>query len=98
MQFLVIGYDGNDENAMERRLAVRKEHVQTFKANYEAGTFLFGCAILNNEDKMIGSVIICEFESEEGLKENWLNNEPYVIGEVWKTVEIRRVQVPSIVI
>lgn len=28
MQFLVIGKDGTDEKAMERRLAVRRPHLE----------------------------------------------------------------------
>ena len=96
MQFIVTGYDGNDDKAMERRLAVREKHLETFKANYEKGIFLFASAILNEENQMIGSMIICQFSSEKKLKENWLKNEPYVTGDVWKTIEIKRAKVPEL--
>lgn len=97
MQFLVLGYDGNDEKSMDRRLAAREKHLQIFKENYDKGIFLYGAAILNNEGKMIGSMIVCEFESKDELKRRWLDSDPYITDKVWLRLEIRRAQVPSFV-
>ena len=97
MQFFVLGYDGNDEKAVDRRLAAREKHLQTFKENYDKGIFLYGAAILNDEGKMIGSMIVCEFESKDELKQRWLDSDPYITGKVWQRLEIRRAQVPSFV-
>lgn len=94
MQFLVIAYDGTDEGAMERRLAAREAHLKTFKEIYEKGIFLYGTAILNEDGRMIGSMIVCDFTSRTDMDEQWLEQEPYVLGDVWKTVEIKRAQVP----
>ncbi len=94
MQFLVLGYDGKDEGAMARRLAVREAHLKGFRDKLGQGNFLYGSAILDDDGKMIGSLIICDFPSKEALEEQWLKEEPYVVGGVWKRIEITRAQVP----
>lgn len=95
MQFLVTGYDGTDERALERRLAVREAHLKSFRERCEQGTFLFGSAILSDEGKMIGSLIVCEFPSRQDLEDQWLKSEPYVTGDVWRRIEISRAKVPE---
>jgi uncharacterized protein len=94
MQFIVTGYDGTDEKAQERRLASRDAHIKTLKENIEKKNVLYGAAILNDEKKMVGSVIICEFASRDALKKEWLSTEPYVIGNVWQKIEIKEAQIP----
>lgn len=96
MQFLVIAYDGTDEGAMARRAAARDAHLKAFRERYEKGVFLYGAAILSDEGRMIGSMIVCEFASREELDEQWLRHEPYVVGGVWKTIDVRRAQVPPV--
>ncbi|WDP89362.1 MAG: hypothetical protein HUN04_06340 [Desulfobacter sp.] len=93
MQFIVIGRDGTDENALERRMAAREEHLETAKKMHESGNWLYAAAILNDEGKMAGSMIVCEFESREALEKEWLDNEAYVRGKVWETVEIKEAAV-----
>ncbi len=94
MQFIVLGYDGADEGAPARRMAAREAHLKGLVEKIEQGIFLYGAAILDEDGKMIGSLIICDFPSRDALKEQWLKNEPYVVGEVWKRIEIVRAQVP----
>ena len=36
------------------------------------------------------------FDSEDRLRKEWLDQEPYILGDVWKTVEIKRAQVPPL--
>lgn len=93
MQFIVIAYDGTDEKAFDRRLAVRESHLKLANELYESGTWLFASAILNDEGKMIGSMIVCDFPSRDELDE-WLKVEPYITGHVWQKIEINRAQVP----
>ena len=93
MQFIVIGRDGTDENALDRRMAAREAHLDTAKKMHESGRWLYAAAILNDEGKMAGSVIVCDFESREALQKEWLDNEAYVRGNVWETVEITRAAV-----
>ena len=33
MQFLILGYDGKDENALNRRMAVREAHLELAHKN-----------------------------------------------------------------
>ncbi len=95
MQFLVLGYDGTDEEAPARRQAVREAPLKGFKEKAAQGIFLYGSAILDDDGKMIGSMIVCDFPSKEAMHEQWLINEPYILGEVWKRIEIHRAQVPA---
>lgn len=87
MQFLIIGLDGSDADAHQRRLAAREEHIKLGDVLLEAGNLWYGAAILDDDGKMIGSAYMVDFPSENDLQE-WLKREPYVVGEVWKKIEI----------
>ena len=94
MQFVLVAYDGTDEGAAERRLAVRAEHLRLGKELHETGKWLYAAGILDDAGKMIGSMIVCDFPSKEKLQREWLDHEPYVLGEVWERIAIHRAQVP----
>ena len=96
MQFIVTGYDGTDENALKRRMAAREDHLAMAKEMADSGCWLFAAAMLNDDQKMVGSVIVCEFESKQALKTQWLDKEPYVLGRVWERVEITPAAVPPL--
>jgi uncharacterized protein YciI len=87
MQFILTGYDGADAGALDRRMAVREEHLKKIEILKKSGEFLFGGAILDEEGKMIGSVIVYEFPDRQSLDEK-LKEEPYLINGVWKKIEI----------
>lgn len=86
MNFLVIGKDY--PNVLERRMACRADHVKTLDDLKAKGHMQYGGAMLNDEGQMIGSAVICNFASKEELQELWLNTEPYILGQVWETIEI----------
>ena len=88
MQFLLLAYDGTDPEALQRRLNVRDEHLRRISGLKKEGGFLFGGAILDNEGKMTGSMIVYDFPDKESLDE-MLKNEPYITEGVWKKIEIR---------
>ncbi len=94
MQFLVIGKDGKDEKAMERRMAVRGAHLKLGDEMEASGNRWYGCVMLDDNGKMIGSMAVMDFSSEKELQK-WLKREPYVIGEVWKTIEIYKCNVKN---
>ena len=94
MQFIAIAYDGTDEAALDRRLAVREAHLKLAKEMLDDGKWLYACGILDDEERMIGSMIVCEFASRDEMEQQWLEQEPYVMGNVWQTIEIHRAQVP----
>jgi uncharacterized protein YciI len=88
MQFLLLAYDGTDPAAPERRQKVRQQHLDKIQELKKSGEFLFGGAILNDEGKMIGSMILYEFSDRTILDER-LKDEPYITEGVWKNLEIR---------
>lgn len=96
MQFLILGYDGKDEKALERRMAVRENHLANVKTMIADGQLLYAAGILNDEGKMIGSMMVAEFESREEMNEKWLNDEPYITGKVWEKIKIHPVNVPPL--
>ena len=94
MQFVVVAYDDVDDQALERRMEARPAHLEAAKANFDQGRWLYAVAILNDEGTMIGSMIVCDYPSRSDLDEQWLKNEPYVTGKVWKKIDVKRAQVP----
>jgi len=87
MQFILLGYDGTDTGALERRLNVREEHLGKIKMLKKSGECIAGGAILDNQGKMIGSMIIYEFYDRQALDER-LKEEPYITNGVWEKIEI----------
>ena len=92
MQFIVIAYDGTDEKALERRLAVREARLTSARQMFDSGKWLYAAGILSDAGKMIGSMIVCDFASR-GELEQWLTEEPYVVGDVWKQINVNRAQI-----
>ena len=95
MQFLVTGYDGKDEGAMDRRMAVRGAHMKLVETMKQEGRFLYAGALLDDEERMIGSVLFVDFPSREAL-DQWLQIEPYVTGDVWREIDVKRCKIPTI--
>jgi uncharacterized protein len=87
MQFIVVAYDGDDPGAPERRMRVREEHLRKIEELKKTGEFLFGGAILDDNGKMIGSMIVYEFPDRQALDER-LRDEVYITHDVWKKVTI----------
>lgn len=92
MQFIVSAQDYTDEQALERRLRVREAHLATSNKLKNAGHLLYAAAKLNEEGKMIGSLMVVDFRSRSEV-EQWLTTEPYVTGDVWEKIEITPCQV-----
>ena len=95
MQFLLLGYDGTDAGAQQRRMAVREDHFRRISLLKKAGEFLFGGAILDEGGKMIGSMIVYDFPDIQSLEEI-LKDEPYLTGGVWKKTEIKPFRLANI--
>ena len=88
MQFILIAYDGTDPGALDRRMKVREEHLLKIEVMKNRGECLAGGAILNDNGKMIGSMIIYEMPDKASLDEK-LKDEPYLISGVWQKVDIQ---------
>jgi uncharacterized protein YciI len=87
MQFVLICRDGADDKALDRRLAARAAHIAMGDEAVKRNEQLVGAAMLNDAGAMCGSVMIVDFPSRKEL-DDWLKVEPYVIGGVWKDIEI----------
>jgi uncharacterized protein YciI len=86
-QYVVIAHDGTDDGAPERRQTIRPTHLEGAKAMKGKKQFVFGGAILDNEQRMKGSVMIVQFESQEEF-DKWYQSEPYITGGVWKEITV----------
>jgi hypothetical protein len=95
MQFLLVAFDGTDPGALERRMKVRPDHLEKIAVLKKKGNFLLGGAILDESEKMIGSMIVYEFPDRSALDES-LEDEPYITGAVWQKIEIRPYRLASI--
>ena len=87
MQFVVTAYDGKDEGAYERRMSIRPQHLENMSKLNENGHVICAGGMTNSEGKLIGSVLIMEYESREQL-DDYLANEPYVVAGVWQKIEV----------
>lgn len=94
-QYLVTAYDHTDEGALKRRMDVRPHHLDGAKALKANGNYVMGGAMLSEEGKMMGSIMILQFEDEEQL-EAWKQSEIYIIGKVWETVDIKPFRVADV--
>jgi|RhiMetdeSRZDD1v2_1073273.scaffolds.fasta_scaffold475858_2 uncharacterized protein len=87
MQFLVLGYDGDDDKALDRRLAVRADHLALGDEMTARGEMLVGFAMLDDSGKMRGSAIVVDLPDRAAV-DAWLEVEPYVTGDVWRRIEV----------
>lgn len=90
-QYALVAYDYTDESALDRRLACRDAHLEGIRELVRQGNFISGGAILNNDGKMIGSSVHCQFDNRSEL-DAWLERDPYVTQKVWEHIEIRDVR------
>ena len=88
MQYVIVAMDGTDDEALNRRLAVREDHIEGAKKMKEEGTLIKGGAILDDEGNMAGSVAFVEFETRDDL-DHWLKTDPYVTGGVWQDIDVK---------
>lgn len=89
---MLLAYDGTDDDAPARRLAVREQHIALGDKLAAEGKMLYATAILNENGTMIGSMLILEYDSRSEL-DQWLRIEPYITGEVWHDIQIQPVRV-----
>lgn len=94
-QYLVTAYDYTDTEALQRRMNVRPHHLDAAKDLKANGNYVLGGAILNEDGKMIGSVMILQFETDEAL-EAWKQNEPYVTQKIWESVDVKPFKVATV--
>jgi len=94
-QYVIIARDGKDDKAPDRRMETRPLHLAEASRLKANNNFIIGGAFLNDAGQMVGSVMIVQFETEDDFT-NWYNNEPYITGGVWTTIEVTPFKVAEV--
>ena len=87
-QYVIKAYDG--EGKLDKRMEVRPRHFEGMEKMKEH--ILCAGGMLDDDGKMIGSLLVMEFENRELLDE-YLAHEPYVVEHVWERIEVERMNV-----
>ncbi len=94
MQFMVLGWDGTDDGATERRNAARPAHMARISELRERGELLLGAPLLEGE-RIVGSLVILEMESRAGVEE-YLATEPLKTTGVWERLVVQQCRVGEV--
>jgi uncharacterized protein YciI len=94
-QYLIIAQDGGDDEALKRRKEVRPLHLAGAKKLKENNNFIIGGAMLDDDGNMRGSIMIVQFETKDDFQK-WYDDEPYITGGVWQTVEVKPFRVADV--
>lgn len=84
---VIIAWDGKDEAALARRMAVREAHMARVGPQAESGMLAFGGAILDEAGKMVGSIAVIR-AADDAAARAWMADDPYVTGDVWRDVAL----------
>lgn len=87
-QYVIKAYDG--EGKLDKRMEVRPRHFEGMEKMKEH--ILCAGGMLDDDGKMIGSLLVIEFKNREQLDE-YLAHEPYVVEHVWERIEVERMNV-----
>lgn len=88
MLYVIHAYDHTDPEALSRRMAARPDHLAGTQILRQAGQYVLGGALLNEEGQMIGSMMLLDFETEADLLA-WQAVEPYILRGVWGKIDIK---------
>ena len=92
MLYVINGEDC--PNSLEKRMAVRIEHLQRIKVLQEAGCLILAgpYPAIDSPDPgtagFTGSLIVAEFESLEAAQD-WADRDPYTSSGVYKSVTVK---------
>ena len=87
MGYAVIAWDGEDEGALDRRMAARDRHMAVITEWAADGRLALGVPLFTPDWKPAGSLMLLEVPGRAGL-DAYLAAEPFAAGEVWKRVEV----------
>lgn len=92
MLYSIIGQD--IENSLEKRLAVREQHLARLKHLQTLGRLVIAGPnpAIDSDNPgpagFTGSVVIAEFESLEAAQ-RWAAEDPYMINGIYQSVEVK---------
>jgi uncharacterized protein YciI len=74
-------------------MTAREAHLAGIVKMKEEGKAVYGVAILNDREQMIGSVLVVDYPTRADV-DAWLKTEAYVVGDVWRKIEVLPARVP----
>jgi len=86
MGYAVIAWDGEDEGALDRRMAARDRHLDVITEWAADGRLALGVPLFTPDWRPAGSLMLLEVPDRAGL-DAYLAAEPFAAGGVWKRVE-----------
>ena len=92
MPFLVIGKDYND--GLPRRMEHRSAHLENLRKLKEAGKIVVAAGLLDDEKMLNGSATLFTVATQAEVEE-LLKTEPYILGNVWESIEIIPCLIPD---
>lgn len=87
MGYAVLAYDGEDEGALARRMAVRDRHLEVITAWAADGRLALGVPLFTNEGRIAGSLMLLEVPDQAGL-DAYLAAEPFAREKVWQRITV----------
>jgi uncharacterized protein YciI len=87
MGYVVMAWDGTDEGASDRRMAVRDRHLEVITRWAREGRLQLGFPTFRADGSVAGSLMFLD-EDEVGMKE-YLAEEPFAREGVWQSYEAR---------
>jgi uncharacterized protein len=92
MPFLVIGKDVADGGI--RRKEHRSAHLENLRKLNAEGKVYVAAGLLSDDQLLNGSATFFTVDTKEEVEE-CLKSEPYVLGQVWETIEIIPCLIPD---
>jgi uncharacterized protein YciI len=87
MGYVIIAWDGTDQDALDRRMAVRDRHLEVITCWAREGRLQLGFPTFRPDGSVAGSIMFLD-EDEVGAKE-YLSEEPFARESVWQSYEAR---------
>jgi hypothetical protein len=88
MKYVIHAYDHTDADALDRRMAVRPNHLDYVRQLKAKGQFILGGALLDPAGTMIGSMLLLELENGAQL-DDYLQTDPYIVQGVWDKIDVK---------
>lgn len=88
MKYVIHAYDHTDADALDRRMAVRPNHLDYVRQLKAKGQFILGGALLNPAGNMMGSMLLLELENQAQL-DDYLQTDPYIVQGVWDKIDVK---------
>ncbi len=88
MQYVIHAYDHTDAQALDRRMEVRPAHFAGARQLKADGHFIIGGALLDPAGRMIGSMLVLDFSTDEQFQA-WYDNEPYIQNHIWERIDVK---------